>query len=324
MPNANLLLRVANTALALIGAKLVRNHSNGNDAELSRQLQLEPQNAVKELRKKAIVIDEYFTPPERSERLHLSAINTRITNWYDTDKSHILGMLQEAAALVDFYAKIPLQEADDSTSPRWCNDFMGAMDAISLYSMVKKHNPRLYVECGSGNSTKFVARAIQDHGLRTKIISIDPYPRAEVDTLCHEIIRTPLQHMDLDFFKSLTSEDIFIFDGSHRAFSNSDVTVFMTELLPEFPSGLLYAIHDICLPDDYPDVWVVEEQRYYNEQYLLACYLLGGAMGDTIEMPLKFLSFQPDVQQVFASVWGKDAPLEKATPGACFFWMRKG
>ncbi|UQZ91445.1 hypothetical protein C4J81_19295 (plasmid) [Deltaproteobacteria bacterium Smac51] len=222
-----------------------------------------------------------------------------------------------------YYYEIPLEAASEDVFPYWNNGFMGNLDAISLYYMTVRLNPRYYVECGSGNSTKFVHKAIRDHNLRTRIISIDPCPRAEIDQLCHELYRCPLEDVDLEMFRILTKEDNFIFDGSHRSFTNSDVTVFMTEVLPLFPAGLTYAIHDICLPDDYSEQWVSQEQRHYNEQYILAAYLLGGAMGDFIEMPLHFLSSLPEVRDILAPVIGPGSQLQHSIAGAGFFWMSK-
>ena len=65
----------------------------------------------------------------------------------------------------------------------------------------------------------------------------------------------------------LSAGDMVFIDNSHRAFQNSDVTVFFTEVLPALPAGVAYGIHDIFLPDDYPAGW---SDRFYNEQYLLA------------------------------------------------------
>ena len=42
-------------------------------------------------------------------------------------------------------------------------------------------------------------------------------------------------------------------------------------------------MHDIILPCDYPEHW---RDRFYNEQYLLLAYLLGGADGDEIVLPV--------------------------------------
>ena len=48
---------------------------------------------------------------------------------------------------------------------------------------------------------------------------------------------------------------------------------------------------NIDLPNDYPNQLA---SRHYNEQYLLACYLFGGANGDTIVMPNAFVSLDAE------------------------------
>jgi len=61
------------------------------------------------------------------------------------------------------------------------------------------------MEIGSGNSTKFVARAKRDGALSARIVSIDPQPRAEVDRLCDEVIRAPLETVVIAPFNQLKS-----------------------------------------------------------------------------------------------------------------------
>ncbi len=133
----------------------------------------------------------------------------------------------------------------------------------------------------------FAARSA-DHGLRTEIVSIDPAPRAGVDDLCDEVIRTAFENVPEETYSELLQAgDMVFMDNSHRCFQNSDVTVFFTEVLPVLPSGVIYGLHDIFLPDDYPVEW---ESRFYNEQYMLVTYLLGGASHDEIVCPGMFMS----------------------------------
>ena len=89
----------------------------------------------------------------------------------------------------------------------------------------------------------------------------------EVDGLCDEVIRAPLEECDLAVFSRVRPGDVVFFDGSHRAFTNSDVTTFFLDVLPELPAGVLVHLHDICLPDDYPPYL---DDSFYSEQYLLA------------------------------------------------------
>lgn len=135
---------------------------------------------------------------------------------------------------------------------------------------IKRPN-NLYLEIGSGNSTKIARHAINCLGIPAKIISIDPQPRASIDTLCDRHIRKGLEYCDLSIFTELQSGDILFFDGSHRAFTNSDVTVFFLEIIPRLGPGIVVHIYDVFLPVDYPPEW---RKRLYSEQYILAAMLL--------------------------------------------------
>ena len=143
---------------------------------------------------------------------------------------------------------------------------------FALYCMLFEFRPKRFVEVGSGDSTRFARRAIRDHSLPTLITSIDPTPRAEIDKLCDFVIRKPLEEVELDVFDELGPGDFLFIDGSHRSFSNSDVTVAFLDVLPRLRAGVVVHFHDIFWPYDYPPEWA---DRYYSEQYLLGCYLLG-------------------------------------------------
>lgn len=175
---------------------------------------------------------------------------------------------QYADALLTF----PVQPAGD-TEPAWEQSWLPPLDGAALYAFVRDGAPKRFVEVGSGWSTRFVARAIRDGELSTELISIDPEPRAEIDALCNRVLRCGLEIADLDVFETLEPGDIVFIDNSHRSFTNSDVTVFFLDVLPRIPGGVLVGIHDVTLPADYPPGW---NGYYFNEQYLLACYLLAG------------------------------------------------
>jgi hypothetical protein len=216
----------------------------------------------------------------------------------------------------DYFRSIPLEPGVDAKEPHWKNDEIPPMDAAMIYGTLVQKNPRFYVECGSGNTTKFAARANRDHKLSTKIISIDPHPRAEIDMLCDQIFRIPFEEMDLSFFRTLTADDIFLIDCSHRAFPNSDVTVFFTEVLPILPKGCLYAIHDIWLP------YEVFVERLYNEQYMLATYIIGGMMKDKIYFPSGYILYRTQ----FLQDLDRTMPLYTGMSfnNGSFFWVEKG
>ena len=168
--------------------------------------------------------------------------------------------------------RIPFDQPSDSRSPFWKNEWLPMLDGITLYTAVASRKPRNIIEIGSGNSTKFMRRAIDDLALSTRIISIDPQPRAEIDELSDYNIREPLEHVNLSVFGDVNKGDFVFFDGSHRCFQNSDVTVFFMDVIPKLPSSIMIGIHDIFWPHDYPAAW---KKRYYNEQYILGAFLLG-------------------------------------------------
>ena len=190
--------------------------------------------------------------------------------------------------------------ADSPGEPYWANTYFSALDAITLYGLLGSRKPARYFEVGSGNSTKFARRAVRDSGLNTKIISLDPYPRAEIDALCDRVIRQPLEDVETALFNELEAGDVLFIDNSHRAFQNSDVTVFFLEILPRLKPGVIVHIHDIFLPYDYPRLWA---NRHYSEQYLLAAYLLGGYSKVEVLLPLAYIGQHPILSAMVNNTW---------------------
>jgi hypothetical protein len=264
-----------------------------------------------------VEFDYPYAPQVRSwDRMHGGNIYRRIIETgFDRYRDQLSSFLSYRAA----FTAISAQEPSEEGQPYWTNPWLPILDAICLSGLVTKLNPPLYVEVGSGNSTKYVRRAISDHSLRTRVISIDPHPRAVIDKLCDEIIRDKLENCDLKVFADLGSEDVVFIDNSHRGFQNSDVTVFFTEVLPLLKSGCHYGIHDIFLPNDYPVAWL---SRFYNEQYLLMTYLLGGANGDEIVLPVHYVQQTPPLLAVLDPLIRHPALGGAAALGGAF-WMKR-
>jgi hypothetical protein len=238
---------------------------------------------------------------------------------FDRGAPETLDVVNVMREHVERFGAISFEQGDDPRAPHWSNGYVPPMDGLSLYAMVARHRPRIYMEVGSGNSTKFVRRAIEDLGLETRIVSIDPYPRAEIDDLCDEVIRQPVEMVDPAIFSRLGPDDLLFIDNSHAAFSGSDVTVFFMETLPSLVPGVIYGVHDIILPIDYGSVMAA---RGYNEQYLMGAYLLGGADGDQVVFPASHVAFQPNL---CAQIPFPDHPgmQTEGTHGGAL-WMRKG
>lgn len=204
-----------------------------------------------------------------------------------------------------------------SIKPTWCNGFLAGLDSVSVYSFLDMYKPNIYMEIGSGNSTKFAKQSILDHSLDTRIISIDPCPRTEINSLCDEIIRQPLEDVNVEMFSELGENDILFFDGSHRSFMNSDVVAFFLDILPNLNSGVLVHVHDIFLPWDYPIEW---EDRYYSEQYLLACYLIAENPKYQIIFPSCFIAQDSELSKVLSPLWKALDP--RVQHGGGSFWLK--
>ena len=246
------------------------------------------------------------------------------------DRAGYQATLEKFLEFTDSLVKIPAQPAA-SSEPAWVNGWLSPFDLASLYCLVALNHPQHYMEVGSGVSTRVARRAIREHQLRTRITSIDPRPREEIDSLCDQVIRRPLESVEPSAFDQLIPGDMLFIDSSHRAFTNSDVTVVFLELLPRLQPGVLVHLHDIFLPYDYPPEW---RDRYYSEQYLLAAMLLGQCSRFRISLPNSFISQDPELSAVLAPLWrdprfafnaihnGKVARVPYRNTLGASFWMR--
>src|SRR5262249_16912996 len=190
------------------------------------------------------------------------------------------------------------------------------LDAASLVCFILETRAEVYFEIGSGNSTKFARHAIRLDSLQTKVISLDPQPRVEIDALCDEACRMRLEDSDHEIFSVLQAGDILFFDGSHRVFTNSDVAVFLLEILPNLPPGVLVHIHDIFLPLDYPPEW---NDRLYSEQYILAAMLLCRDRPFDVILPNCYVTSDPTLSKMASALMSGTGT--KPAP-AVSFWIR--
>lgn len=266
-----------------------------------------------------LIITEYPYHP-RSRPIEATAGGRCLETRFRREEKRYAATLHGMARHVGALLRIPREE-EHPDGPFWANDWFPPLDGASLYGLIAEQAPRRYIEVGSGISTRFARRAIRDLGLRTKIVSIDPHPHTVIDALCDEVVRSRMEDVPRDFWEGIQPDDMLFVDNSHRSFSNSDVTVFFTAVLPGLPPGTIWGLHDILLPWDYPEAW---SNRFYNEQYLLLAYLLGGADGDEIMLPAKWASSQPLLHEILAPLWVREDLFRSiGTHGGCF-WMRRG
>lgn len=197
-----------------------------------------------------------------------AAVKARI----DKDRPHIEAFLLKVGAFFESDGMLAVKdEKENEREPFWKNGFFGGSDARVAYSVVPAFRPKTIIEIGSGNSTKFFRKAITDYAAGTKLISIDPMPRAEINDLCDVVVRKSVMDAEMELFSALEPGDVLFHDGSHLTLPGTDTVHLFLEILPLIKPGVLIHIHDICLPMEYIEIF---RSRGYSEQYMLAAMLL--------------------------------------------------
>jgi len=184
--------------------------------------------------------------------------------------------------------------------PAWNNNFLPGLDIAALYMYIAERKPKKYMEVGSGNSTLVAAAAKNLYSTDTEIISIDPYPRADIDQVSQRIVRRPFEQVGTEWADELEAGDILFIDNSHRALPNSDATVFFLEWLPRLKPGVIVQVHDIYLPWDYPQDMC---ERGYSEQYVLAAMVMSNPQRYRPIFPAFWVAQQPEMQTMLAPLW---------------------
>lgn len=179
-----------------------------------------------------------------------------------------------------FYADFSYPAKPDSNPLTFYfeNDQFGWLDCRALFVLLRAWQPKRLIEVGSGFSTLLVADV--NHcflGDAMKISCIEPYPRAVLrspELGIDQLLEHKVQDVELAFFDQLDAGDVLFIDSSHVAKTGSDVNHLCFEVLPRLRPGVRIHFHDIFLPADYPKPWVLEQNRGWNEQYLVRALLM--------------------------------------------------
>ncbi len=155
--------------------------------------------------------------------------------------------------------------------------FMGG-DALTLYALLRHWQPKRIIETGSGFSSLLMADVNnRPLGGQSHITCIEPYPRpfliAGVPGI-QGLIQKKIQDVPLETFDALEAGDIFFVDTSHICKTGSDVNHIYFKIFPRLKKGVYIHVHDIFFPNEYPRNWVIDQNRSWNEQYLLRALLM--------------------------------------------------
>jgi hypothetical protein len=159
------------------------------------------------------------------------------------------------------------------------NGYFERVDAEMAYSMVRQFRPRKIIEIGSGHSTRLMAAALlrnHEEGAPGELIGIEPHPSPVLKNGFpgfSELILKRVQDVPLNMFLSLEAGDILFIDSSHVVSVGSDVVHEILKILPKLKPGVLVHVHDIFMPADYPEKFVMTNLCFWGEQYMLEAFL---------------------------------------------------
>lgn len=157
------------------------------------------------------------------------------------------------------------------------NPNFGAGDAELYYLLIRNRKPKRMVEIGSGYSTQLCLLALEKNkaeGFECALTCIEPYEMPFLDTLTGiSVVRKKVEQVSLDVFQSLEAGDMLFIDSSHIIRPDNDLLFIYFQILPILQKGVLVHIHDIFTPRHYPQEWLTQKMRFWNEQYLLEAFL---------------------------------------------------
>jgi Methyltransferase domain len=217
----------------------------------------------------------------------------------------------------DEYECFPTEPLGDEARFYLTNGLFDGTDALVAYCMIRHFQPRLIIEIGSGFSSLLAREAIVN-GSCSRLLCIEPFPR---DFLRQQfpgadaLVQKNVQDVDLAFFSQLASGDILFIDSSHTVKIGGDVNYLFLEVLPRLNPGVIVHVHDISFPFDYRRKWVVDQLRFWNEQYLLQAFLAFNSEFEVL-MANNYLAeyYLDDLKAAFPNSpwWGGGS-----------FWMRR-
>jgi hypothetical protein len=178
-------------------------------------------------------------------------------------------------------AAMPFPEQRGEHDRYWYrNPAFGHADAMTYNAMLAEHRPRRVIEIGSGYSSALLLDVAERALPATAITFVEPYPELLLSLMRPgdrervTIVDRPVQDVGPELFDQLEANDVLFIDSTHVAKTGSDVLYEMFEIVPRLRAGVLIHVHDIFWPFEYPVTWVMDENRSWNEAYLLRALLM--------------------------------------------------
>jgi hypothetical protein len=236
-----------------------------------------------------VIPDHFYTPIPELERIRHDAT-------WDSEPREVPGIdmnlgYQERLLFSDFPRYVneydfPLKRPDsakDAGGFYFQNGMFANTDAEVYYCMIRHFKPKQIIEVGAGWSTHISCAAAtqnrRDDGTGAEITVIEPYPNRKLlePLRLHlaGIMEKKVQDVAPEFFNRLGRNDILFIDSSHVVKSGGDVNYLFLEILPRLNAGVIVHIHDIRIPYEVPKLFLLDQSRFFTEQYLLQALLIG-------------------------------------------------
>jgi predicted O-methyltransferase YrrM len=223
-----------------------------------------------------LVRHHYYQPLVFPSDLRLDLSAPRTISGFDLNETGQLALIDRFRYRDELLA-IPL-EKQAPLEFFYHNGGYEAGDAEYLYNIIRLFKPRRIVEIGCGSSTLMARRAIlqnksEDAAYACDHVCIEPFEQPWLEQLGVTVMREMVETCPVAMFDALGENDILFIDSSHVIRPQGDVLHEYLFLLGRLAPGVLVHVHDIFTPFDYPDAWVRQERRMWNEQYLLEAFL---------------------------------------------------
>lgn len=237
----------------------------------------------------------------RADRIFAPQKGCAGVDFHEEAQLELLDQLKPYVADINYPQERP---EGDETTYFYSNDQFPVLDAEFLYGALQHYKPKNVIEIGCGFSSLITAdvnRRLMNGSIN--FTCVEPYPRQflvdGVEGISHLEI-SKVEDLPLSYFEALDENDILFIDSSHVSKIGSDVNYLFFEVIPCLKPGVIVHVHDIFLPDEYPQNWMVEQNRNWNEQYLLRAFLQFNSDWSVLwAAHLMGTRFESRVQEVF-------------------------
>ena len=219
------------------------------------------------------IVDHYYEPFYFREKF---GQKERIINHLKIDKDSQLALIEKISFAHEIN-QFAIKEKSSRNIFYYENNTFSYGDAELYYSIIRHYKPKTVCEIGSGFSTLVAYQAVnknkKEGQLKCELLCIEPYENEWLEELPVKVIRNRVEDIDISIFEKLEGNDVLFIDSSHVIKPGGDVLREVFDILPSLKKGVLIHFHDIFLPQYYPDKWVNDEFRLWNEQYLVEAFL---------------------------------------------------